>query len=369
MARRAEYPGVRILPSGTIAYTIREPDSAGTIRHRTITRDPLTDEPFRTAAQAQRARQRHQARIEAGHRGRSRETLADYATAWLAARRDIRPSTRRTYALAIRHLSAHLGDIPISDLRPTDVRRLHAALADSGLAPGTVGLIHTALGTILESALTDDLIRRNPARLVRGPSVGRPDIQVWDEAEVRAFLAVADQHPYAALWRIAVETGMRIGELRALAWGDVNLRERSLTVRRTATIDADYHPTIGDAPKTEASRRTVLLSERVVAQLTAQRTTARSTLVFPTQRGQLLGANSLRIWLQSLCRAANVPLIRLHDLRHTAATLMLTQGTPVHVVAAILGHSTPSITLSIYAHALPSATRDAIERMARSIDG
>lgn len=363
------YAGVRILPSGTIAYSIREPDHAGVMHHRTITRDEETGQKFKSEYQASRARLRHQARIESGQRGRSRETLATYAATWLAGRRDIKPSTRRIYGFAVQHITLHLGAITLADLRPSDVRQFHAAMADAGLSPRTANMTHTILGMLLEAALTDDLIRRNPARMVKAPSPGRVEITVWETEQVRAFLAVADRHPYAAYWRIAIETGARTGELRALAWGDVNLREGSIVIRRTATVDEQSRPMIGDSPKTDSSRRTIMLSERAVEQLTTLRATATSTLVFPGQHGQLISTHTLRDWLIALSEQAGVPRIRMHDLRHTAATLMLMQGTPVHVVAAILGHASPTITLSIYAHALPSATREAVDVMARYIDG
>jgi integrase len=106
----------------------------------------------------------------------------------------------------------------------------------------------------------------------------------------------------------------------------------------------------------------------VVALLAAQRANATSTLVFPGPSGDLLRRDTLGRWFRALVAEAGVRPIRLHDLRHTAATILLLQGVPVHVVAAVLGHSNPSVTLAVYAHLIPGSTRDALELLARYLD-
>lgn len=116
---------------------------------------------------------------------------------------------------------------------------------------------------------------------------------------------------------------------------------------------------------TDAGRRSVPLSDLAVRQLRTRKDTTSSTLVFPNRRGQLVNARVIRGWFAALIVAADVPPIRLHDLRHTAATLMLAQGTPVHIVSRILGHASASITLSLYAHWLPSYGRDAVDDLER----
>ncbi len=363
-----EYPGVRILPSGAIAYTIREPDHAGIVRHRTITRDQVTGEPFRTPAAAHRARLRHQARIAAGQRPRSRETTGSYARAWLKTRRDLKPASLRVYRYAVEQVVAGLGEIPVADLRPSDVRRFLDALIQRGLAPRSICLIHAVLKMLLDAAVTDELIARNPAQRVHRPGVTKHEVVVWQPDEIRKFLAVADAHPYAALWRLAIETGMRIGELRGLSWRDIDVAAGQLTVRRTATVDDRGRPILGDSPKSPAGRRTLPLSPRVVALLAARRANATSTLVFPGRSGGLLRRDTLGRWFRALVAEAGIRPIRLHDLRHTAATLLLLQGVPAHVVAAVLGHSNPSVTLGVYAHLIPGSTRDALDLLTRYLD-
>lgn len=363
------YTGVRILPSGTIAYSIREPDHAGVMRQRTVTRDEDTGQKFRSEYQASRARGRHQARIDTGRIPRSREPLSTYAATWLAGLRDVRPSTVRVYTYAVANMTEHIGDIVLAELRPSDVKRFQSNLSDRGLSPKSIQVIRSVLHLVLESALADEIIPYNPADRTRGPVIPPTEITSWTPDEVRRFLVISDRHEYAPLWRMALETGMRIGELRALTWHDIDLRERFAYVRRTATVDAAGRPIIGDAPKTGSSRRAVPLSTMAADQLGTLRSSSTSMLVFPGRHGDLLHPRTIRGWLDQLSTAAGVSRIRVHDLRHTAATMMLSQGTPAHVVAGILGHAHPSMTLNVYAHSSDDAARNAIADLERFLNG
>jgi integrase len=200
----------------------------------------------------------------------------------------------------------------------------------------------------------------------------------WSASEVRTFLGATADDDLSALWRLALLTGMRRGELLALRWQDVNLDSGMLSVRRTLTYSkAGY--AFGE-PKTAKGKRRIELDSGCVDALRAHRTRQLerrlmygsvwidTDLVFENGTGSLLPPNVLGKRFQQAAKATGLPRIRLHDLRHTAASLMLENGAHPKIVQERLGHSDIAMTLNRYSHVMPGMQRDVTDRLAALLE-
>jgi integrase len=179
------------------------------------------------------------------------------------------------------------------------------------------------------------------------PRVTKPEIQPLDAQQIKALLRAAQGTDLYALWVLMATTGVRVGEALGLRWEDLDLDARTLRVNRTVYRGQTC------LPKTDNSRRTIKLCRLATEAL--RQHPQQCEWVFPTSRGTTINVNNLRYrsWKQLLERAHLPSGTRIHDLRHSAATLLLSKGVPIKVVSEMLGHSDVSITLSIYAHVLP----------------
>jgi integrase len=247
-----------------------------------------------------------------------------------------------------------------------------------GLSAQTVAHARSTLRRALKDAQRDGLLARNAASLARPPRIERRELHPLTAAQVRTLLATTADDPYGPLFALAVATGLRQGELLGLRWQDVDLDARSLVVRRALTRTADGGYGLGE-PKTARSRRTVMLSAGAMAALRRQaadqdalREAAgpdwdnREGLVFTGPLGHALRPAAV----SSAFRTAADHLgfaVRFHDLRHTAATLLLGAGVPLKVVSETLGHSSIAITADVYAHMTPELRREAADAMDRAL--
>ena len=308
-------------------------------------------------------------------------TLARFVrTQWLPPKRNaLKPSTFHRYeAMSEQYLLPHLGRVPVRSLTSSDLERLHARLLSSGakdggpLAAKTVLNVHQIVRKALGDALRKGLVVRNVALAVDPPRVtASPEQRCWNEDQLRRFLQEAKQHRLHPALRLAAMTGMRRGEVLGLGWPDVDLDGGRLAVRRTASC-AGYtvHVTTN---KTATSRRAVDLDAETIAVLRAwhnaqtEELDRPSELVFTNTRGALLHPHVLSQSFERVTRNAGLPRIRLHDVRHTHATLLLKAGVPLKVVSERLGHSTPAFTMTVYQHVLPGMQRDAADLFARLV--
>jgi integrase len=350
----------RVARDGTVSYRCRyealAPDGTPRLCSETVRQRPGESE------RALRAR--------AGQR--LAELVADAGRGLIAA-----PSALTVAGLLDRYLDARAGDLAPASLHAYRdvVRILPPALLDAR-ADRVTGLeIEAALGLLrqrgytarvrMARALLSGAFRaavrwgiRPTSPLAGGSPTPRPrPPRVWTVEEAGRFLAVADQDELAALWRLLLVAGLRIGEALALAWRDVDLAAGTVTVRRTVTRSASGARAVGERAKRPRSHRTVALGPETVAALAARRARAASVLVFPGRRGPLV-YGAVRQRLRRLCHEARVPALTVHGLRHTSATLDLAAGTPPQVVAARLGISV-TVLLGTYAHVLPGAQQAA----------
>lgn len=303
----------------------------------------------------------------------SRLSLGVYLRRWLADGTEVRARTKIGYEqIVTNHLSV-LGDVPLAQLTAPDIQRLLNTLARTR-KPQTVRNVHAVLRRALEQAVRWDLVPRNVAKLVVVPRSARPKMTALDAGQVNLLLASLAGDPLHPLVAVAVTTGMRQGELLGLTWANVDLPASRAKVEQQLTRD-------GLGPlKTTASRRSVPLSGYVVTALREHRvrqlearlaagTDTEDGLVFVTSEGlPLTGWVVLRDLHAALDRAG-LPRIRFHDLRHTAASLMLGEGIPLRTVMEILGHTTISTTADIYGHVAPEVSRRAAASMDRVLSG
>ena len=306
----------------------------------------------------------------------SKTTFAEYLERWLQdyAKPNISPRGYERYAGIIKkYFIPEMGNIPLTQLKPEHIQGHIRAIRDQGLKPETIKFHHAVIHKALQTAVKWGLLYRNAADGVDVPRNGHTEMQTWDDFQVRQFLDTARDSIYYALFHTALFTGMRRSELLGLQWRDVEIQQIDVCRSLHHLKDGSY---IFTQPKSEKSKRTIALAPSSVLVLAEHKerqqairtmlgeTLGKDDLVFSTPQGSPLRPNTItRAWT-ILAAKAGVKRIRLHDARHTHASLMLKQGIHPKIVQERLGHSTISMTLDIYSHVAPGLQ----EAAAKSFD-
>ena len=292
-------------------------------------------------------------------------SVPDYLDRWLRvhARHSVAPSTLVRYESDVRlHLKPAFAGLKLAKLVPFHVEELKASLLDKGLAPNTATRVLAVLSAALNAAEKNGLIPSNPARNVRRPKPPPKKMRALSQGQVAALLGVVRGTRHEALYFLACRLGLREGELCGLKWEDVDLVAAMLRVWRS--VNAHTGGIVWGATKTGGGR-TIALDASEVAALkrhkkiqAAERVAAKEWrdegLVFPGTRGGVKWRTPLLEEFRRHLRLAGVPAkTTFHDLRHTAATLMVQNGEPIRTVSDILGHANPAMTLVRYSHVLP----------------
>jgi integrase len=311
----------------------------------------------------------------------ARLTVAVFVPDWISkalAASGRKRTTQANYAIIARtHLiSAPFGALTLDRLRPSDIEALLVTKRDAGLSDSTVRLIYTVCRAMLDIAVRDGLMRRNPAAAVKRPTIKRSEARYLTVEEVGRLLEAAKGDRLQPLIVLMLGTGLRRGEALALHWRDVSLETGHIRVRWTlGRVDRAL---IFDEPKTERSRRFVSLPSPVVetlrrhkAALAAERLAATAwvpwpdheDLVFPTHIGTPTDPrNALRAF-DGIAGRAGLTGVGLHTLRHSAASALIASGAHLKVVQQMLGHSSYGITADVYAHVNVEHQREAAERL------
>jgi len=306
-----------------------------------------------------------------------RQTVGQFLTDWLdnTARHTLRPTSYDGYAdLVHHHLVPALGRVPLAKLTPQQIAACYGDLLAKGLAARTVQYAHAVLHRALDQAVRWNLVARNPTDAVDAPRPQRKEITVFNTEQAQQFLDAAQDDWLHALYVLALMTGMRQGELLGLRWQDVDLAAGSLSVRRTLVRTSQGWSWA--EPKTAKGRRTIALPALAVEALRQHRVRQLEErlragglwedhdLVFPNHTGKPLERqNVVKRSFRPLLAKAGLPYIRFHDLRHSAATLLLSLGEHPKVVQERLGHSTIGVTMDTYSHVLPDMQRKAASRL------
>jgi integrase len=307
-----------------------------------------------------------------------RRSLGQWLERWLAdvAKPTVRPSTYRGYELAVRHeILPALGKITMDRLTVADVRGF--LNSRQGLSPRTVYGLRAVLRRALNVAIKDGLIPsgRNVAALAEPPKVPRVTMKAFTPEQAQKFLASVKGDPLAAVYTVSLTTGMRQGEVLGLMWRNVDLEAGTLRIDKAVQrVGKEYRVV---EPKSETSRRLIHLPQMTVEALRAhkerQQDTARREgairslewrdLVFRTDTGRPLNGTWVNHRFQAATKAAGLPKLRYHDLRHSCASLLGALGVPPRVVMELLGHSSINLTLNTYSHVFATAQREAAVAM------
>lgn len=306
-----------------------------------------------------------------------KETLASYLAHWLeqAAKPKVRYRTFVSYAQLIRvHIVPGLGRIPLGKLTAQHIDGFLKDRGAHGLSPRTVQYLHAVIRRALNQALRWDLIPRNVATLVQSPRVHPTEIKPFSVTEAHALLVAVKGDRWEAVYTVAIACGLRQGEILGLRWIDVDLENTEMQVRYQLQRNEARELTLVPL-KTEKSRRTVRLPSVCIEALRRHHACQEqerllagskwedSGLVFTTRSGTAVDQRNLLKHYAIVVKTAGVRRLRFHDLRHTAASLLLAQRIPMKVVQATLGHADMRTTMNTYSHLYPEARQEVADVM------
>ncbi len=291
----------------------------------------------------------------------------------------VKLTTAKFYRDYVRRYTVDIAALPPEQLRPHHIQQLYAKLLQQGLSSSTVHHLHAVLHRAFDSGVKQGLFLQNYCDLIDAPRVANREMQTFSAAQARVFLDAIQSSRYQALFALALSTGMRQGELLGLTWENVDLERGVIYVKsnlqwlkRDDSLPGEHTRTeksepIMQEPKTSKSRRMVFIGSLVKELMVEHRArqaemrqalqwqNQKWNLVFTTLKGGPLHPSTLvHLYYEPLLKKAGLPKIRFHDLRHTAASLLLEAGINSKVVSEMLGHSSVTITLTLYAHATPA---------------
>lgn len=289
------------------------------------------------------------------------------------------PSTARNYRSIIdNYLLPGLGRRRVDKLAPRQVQEFLDELAATGRSPWVIRNVRATLRAALAVATTWQLVTHNVVKLTRAPRLEVEEISALTPDQVRVFLGAVSEHPLGNLFTVATALGLRQSEILGLRWEDVDLDELVLHVRqKTYRVVGGWHT---GRPKSERSRRSIPFPAEIAVVFRRQRAEQREVreaaadwqdigLVFASATGGPLVGTSVTKTMQRLMRDAGLEPKRFHDLRHTAATLMLIMGVPLEVIQQTLGHASYTTTRDLYAHVLPEMQRQGSDKIGAFLRG
>lgn len=298
-------------------------------------------------------------------------TVSEYMERWLSdyIRPFSAPSTTSLYEMFIRNrINPELGKLKLKNLNASHIQRMYKKMAverkDGQRKPvsaGTINGLNRVLKSALSQAVREGLIRDNPCIMARPPAIERFEPTIIDNTQLRNFLEAAKKSDYHALIETALMTGLRLGELLALTWDDIDLRDGIITVNKA--LKGSGRAAYIDQPKTRSGYRTIMLPKHTVETLKAHRESqeehigkagaayTNKGIVFATKTGSYAnGHNITKRTIKSICENAGLPPMRFHDLRHTHGSLLAANSLSARAISDRLGHSDPSFTMRTYTH-------------------
>jgi integrase len=314
-----------------------------------------------------------------GYTGKgSRILLSEFLQQWLSIKENsVKKTTWTLYEITIRvHIEPILGEIRICDLEPSDIQNLYLLKKEQGIGNRSILVMHTIINNSLKTAVKSGVLISNPAKSVSAPRYSSPEMDFYSEHEITQLLLAVKETSLEALIQLAITTGMRQSEILALKWSDMDWDRSTLTIQRQLLRkyeNCNYYSSL----KTSAGRRTIslglntiqTLKEHHKRQITEKDKMGdqwdQNDLLFPSLNGKPIHQRNLVRKFKKVLNESGLREIRFHDLRHTAASLMLNHGVPTIIVSKRLGHSKVSITLDTYGHLLPGMQQET----ANFIDG
>lgn len=305
------------------------------------------------------------------------QKVGAYLDEWLAGhvKLTVQATTYDGYKVDVERLRPHIGNIRLDALRHEHIQHAYTELLKR-LSPVSVHRVHRGLTTALRHAVKIGLIANNPIDRVTPPKPPLKEMRPLTPEEVEVFLESTRDDPLHALWLLLVTTGMRIGEATGLNWADLDLGAGTIQIRRAVKRVKGEGLVIGDV-KTAHSRRRIVLAtgtldalrihqqRQAFARKVAGDAWSDRGLVFCTGTGGPLDVGYVSHAKDRALTAAGLPHVRTHDLRHTAATYLLSQGVHPKVVQELLGHSSIALTMNTYSHVLPTLHKEVADHMDR----
>ncbi len=303
-------------------------------------------------------------------------TLREFAEVWLESevRLNLAATTFRSYSGILRnHVFPVLGTMRVNEIDPDDVGRCVAIVRETASA-SMAAKARTLLALVMGHALRREKTHRNPLTGVTVPKFEKRAMKFLTAAQIQSLFVAAEGDRFEGLVVLLATAGLRVGEARALTWADVDLSKRTIAITKTAQ-EAFGKITFVD-PKTDAGKRVVAIGLATVQALQKRKKLAEAEklakpkdLVFPSTTGTAMRLSNLhRRWWQPLLEKAGLERVRIHDLRHSSASLSLLAGTDSKIVATRLGHVSPTFTQRTYQHAVAELERQdaaAIDRLVR----
>lgn len=343
--------------------------------------------PTRKEAEAARARIIHETNTGT-YIEPTKTTFEQWVETWLPTiKTQVKPSTFDSYRRNLQlHVLPRIGRRPLASLTAVGLTSLYAELLQSGKRTGgglsakTVRYIHTIVHKAIEDAVDSGVLGTNVASRAKPPkprAMSNGELHFWQADQLRQFLEFVDGHQLEAAWHLAAMTGMRRGEVLGLRWKDVDLDASRLAVRQ-AVVAVAYDVLIS-TPKTHQARvidldqGTVDRLRRHLERQAADRAEwggdyRDAGLVFCKEDGRPIHPHTFSQAFERLVAKSGLPRIRLHDLRHTHASIALQAGVPVKVISERLGHESPAFTLKQYAHVIPGMQAEAAEAVANAVN-
>lgn len=306
-----------------------------------------------------------------------KQTVEQYLTHWLENihRLKIEPQTLQVDRSIFRvHLIPEFGHLRLDQVSREQVQVFCAELLDEGLAPGYIKRIYSLLSSALQEAVESGVLTRNPCYRVTLPHAEKYPARFLTLEESKRLVEAAKGHRLWLFLLLMLTTGARRGEVTGLCWSDINIEKGEMYIGRTI-VRINGVGLVASDPKTLHSTRTIRLSQPVLESLEIQKGYIQDLrahagarwkecgLVFPNRYGEYMDRIAIRRQFQRILSEAGLPYMRFHDLRHSAATLLLASGVHVKVVQEMLGHANIQITLNMYGHVLPSMQQAAIDKL------
>ncbi len=306
----------------------------------------------------------------------SKITLSEYFDDYLKTIKTIvKINTLHQYTQVVKqHILPILGKYKLEDLKPNIIQQLYNLKLEQGVSERTVLLIHAVLHRALKQAVLWGTLSWNPADGVIRPKKKQIEMKVLNDVQVRTLLMAAKGTSMETLLQIEITTGLRFGELLGLKWGDLDWETKRFQIQRQV-YRVKFQGLVFSEPKTKAGRRSVVLCKSTIQLLRNHWELQQESiielgdlwqnndLIFPSATGTPTDQSNVSKRFKALLISAGLPDIRFHDLRHTAATLMLLQGINPKIVQERLGHADIAMTLNTYSHVLPSMQEDAAEKI------
>jgi integrase len=304
-------------------------------------------------------------------------TFKEWVNYWLEnyKKLNLKPKTYEVYDRFIKlHIAtSSIGQTTLRKITPMQIQRLVNDKFKSGLSSSSVRKMFNIINQALQKACDSDMLQKNPASTVELPEHSQKEIKVFTMEEQNKFFEAAKDDALYDFFVIAVDTGIRLGELLAITWKDVDLKNELISISKNLIYVKDYNNEgdkenilkIQEVPKTKASIRKVPLTQRSKHILKKRKLAAEDDegTIFITKTKKFISPRNVE---RSFCRIAEKAKIsdcNVHSLRHTYATRMFEAGTPAKIVSEILGHSKVSHTLDIYTHVIPHLKNEAVKNL------